>query len=234
MEKVTHEFNSYSVKIKNAKNLEDLFGLWEQAHREEKNCGETFPKSNNGDFPSDNFKNSFCPDGVTSINKKIESEGDAKVEVLFILKEANAFDNIKDNNPDKNNSFWFNDKSIKGRSKTLYTNRISDILKRLNFNDDDFKFGYMNINKRGGYGSTNLQQLKNYANKYSSFIKKQIELHDPSYIILCGYTNKKIFDDTFINKIIPDKYKNKTHRIYHLAAIKGYNKSVEEAFSEEK
>ena len=47
-------------------------------------------------------------------------------------------------------------------------------------------FGYMNLNKRGGFGSTDSKQLKNYVNKYQYFIKRQIELHDPQIVVFCG------------------------------------------------
>lgn len=44
----------------------------------------------------------------------------------------------------------------------------------------------MNINKRGGSSSTDFKELNKYAEKYKEFIKREIEIINPDYIICCG------------------------------------------------
>ena len=44
----------------------------------------------------------------------------------------------------------------------------------------------MNINKRGGSSSTDFKELNKYAEKYKEFLKREIEIINPDYIICCG------------------------------------------------
>ncbi|MDI9242260.1 hypothetical protein [Fusibacillus kribbianus] len=185
-------FKNWEDKAIQAKTLKELFGYWKRAHETEENFGETLPKNpKDGKYPGDKeeYKNNFCWDGVTSINGRVCQEKiDPKVDVLFILKEANTDGKL--NKSDK--AFWFNDPdSGSSKRRDTYANRLKMILEKFSKEKSEeeiekIPFGYMNLNKRGGFGSTDSKQLKNYVNKYKYFIKRQIELHDPQIVVFCG------------------------------------------------
>lgn len=48
------------------------------------------------------------------------------------------------------------------------------------------KIAFMNINKRGGKNKCNMSKLKQYAQDYSEFIRRQIEIINPKVIVCCG------------------------------------------------
>ena len=50
----------------------------------------------------------------------------------------------------------------------------------------DDPFGYVNLNKRGGFGRTDYTRLKNYAKRYRAFLKRQLALMAPEKIVFCG------------------------------------------------
>lgn len=54
------------------------------------------------------------------------------------------------------------------------------------FNEIKKQIAFMNINKRGGSSSTDFKELNKYAEKYKEFIKREIEIINPDYIICCG------------------------------------------------
>lgn len=182
------EFKEKAEKIEQADKLEDLFELWYDAQKEEANPEETLPHCFDGKIYGDDIellKENFCKDGVTSIEGHV-SQSDLKVKVLFILKESN----IKGKVVERSDIFWFNDvqkneESYKTRGK--YAKNLMNVLKVFDSNaSDEEKFGYMNLNKRGGFGSNSYKYLTQYVAKYRRFIKRQIELYDPEKIVFCG------------------------------------------------
>lgn len=186
-----YSFEYYIEKAKDAKTLDELFELWKNAHEVEENPQETFPMCKNcGTTPDiEAFKDSFCVDGITSLDGKIsKSENqNSKIDILFILKESNC------QGKKVNNEFWFNEKPDK-KKRENYSVRLRMALEKMKkkgyiINIDDinkYEFGYINLNKRGGYGSTKSEKLKAYMEKYYQFIKREIEILSPQYIILCG------------------------------------------------
>ena len=169
-------------KINKCKTLDELFNLWKQAHKDEENFFKTFPKcSCCGGVPNENFKESFCKDGITSLNGNVNKDKTITedVKVLFVLKESNC------GGHKVNDEFWFND-CVGNKERNDYKERLEDALKYFNFVNPNAYFGYMNLNKRGGYGSTNSKQLEAYTLEYYTFIKKEIEILSPDYIIFCG------------------------------------------------
>ena len=74
---------------------------------------------------------------------------------------------------------------LHNKIETKYTKFISYWLKKSNFNNCNI--AYMNLNKRGGFGSTNFAHLKHYVVKYRGYILKEIEIINPD-IIVCGGT----------------------------------------------
>ncbi len=178
-------FEKIKGEISSAQNLGDLFCLWKEAHQLEENPKNTFP-TKGGKILDDSFLCSFCPDGVTSL-KGGETNDNPHVDVLFVLKEANT-----DGKAEKNDKFWFNDNTEThevDEAKELYRKRLCFALQTLKKSNPDIsvdRFGYMNVNKRGGYGGTCPAQLRNYAEHYADFLRKQIELHSPKHIVFCG------------------------------------------------
>ena len=153
------------------------------------------------------FKSSFCPDGPLSDNFNSEDG----VKILFICREPNVTGDIE-SNVNSNKDFWFknvvgvkaersndyypnNDLSrFEKRTQTKYTNCMSRIANAFNFNSEDSnkpyenlkQCAYMNINKRGGFGSCNFERLENYFLKYENYILKEIELINPNKIVILG------------------------------------------------
>lgn len=174
--------------------LKDLFKKWkhEQSCEPYMSALKTFPKSGIKTVVTyEIFKESFCPDGFTSINGYYQAET-PKIEVLFVLKEAHL--DLVDGRllPETNETFWFNRPAC-NKTQDIYHKRIKTVLEVLEENqmispgyNDDTPFGYMNINKRGGYGSTDSNSLKNYAVKYNNFINEQISIMHPKIIICFG------------------------------------------------
>lgn len=153
--------------------LNELFEAWKNAQINEIEWENTFPKKyENGQpiIPPEEFKGSFCVDGFLS---------DKFNGVLFILKESNTDGEYK-------GTFWFKDcENQKGWKK--YKNALEFYLKKLSLNDESYKnCAYMNLNKRGGYGRCDENQLGEYVKKYKHFIANEIEIIKPTYIVCCG------------------------------------------------
>lgn len=178
--------------INEINSLKALFDAWESAHEKEEKPEETFPAYPvcKTQLEIEALKKSFCPDGVTSEagNVKFDQESNAHVDVLFVLKEANI-----NGRAETNKTFWF-DQKPEDSDRKRYCKKLMaalKILKDKKMLDDSVngRFGYMNLNKRGGFGHTSPKKLKNYVIKYSDYINRQIELHSPKIIIFCGCYN---------------------------------------------
>ena len=130
-------------KINKCKTLDELFGYWEQAHKDEENFFETFPKCKCcGGVPNENFKGSFCKDGITSLNGNVNKDKTIteNVKVLFVLKESNC-------SGDKaNDVFWFNDR-VEDKERKHYKKRLKAALTHCKGINPYDCFGYINLNK---------------------------------------------------------------------------------------
>ncbi len=193
--------------------LKELFVDWQEAHEKDKQTHLTFPevpkdkqkkfKEYNGEF----IKN-FCPDGPLGDNSDIE--------ILFICRESNVTGDIE-SNENSNNDFWFKDvvnnkaeRPNTTRTESTYYNCMNKILECFKENNMLDKnnatlsdCAYMNINKRGGFDSCNIERLENYFLKYEEYILKEIELINPDRIVILG--NLPIY--------IQDKIKSKNENI---------------------
>jgi hypothetical protein len=236
----------YTKKIEACNTLDELFSLWREAQGKEpegKCLGEgkrigTFPrkKLSKKEYETPvyktetSFKDSFCPDGITS-EAGHESSAN-RCQVLFILKESNVVDEdgyiTKGND---NNKFWFND-AVENSERKKYAGRFQLVIQRLietqGLKQKDSKlYGYMNLNKRGGYGTTDDKALAAYMQEYQSFIRKQIFLLSPKFIVCCGnyeLLRKELFKTAEHNasvSIYPQQYKiaddyfAKVYYVYH-------------------
>lgn len=180
-----NELNKYNSKNKK---LEFLFKEWRTAHETEKRdtsrYKDTFPHKKGYDC-SDDFNKSFCHDGFITYDEH------NKETVLFVLREANISDKIKENilYPELQENYFHIKKEwenhINNKIETIYTKFISYWLKELSCTGCNI--AYINLNKRGGFGSTNHARLKHYVNEYKCYISKEIEIINPD-IIVCGGT----------------------------------------------
>ncbi len=178
-------------RINNCKTLDELFELWtnEQKEEGEDSAKDTFPqKKVPGSIVTpnyENFRGSFCTDGVTSLDRKVEASNCSRVRILFVLKEANLSGELCDNYGEKGKSgFWFNEK-LEDSTRKKYRNVFQNYMEQLGLPSGEL-IGYMNLNKRGGYGHTENKPLRTYVGQYSEYIKRQVEIMDPDIILCCG------------------------------------------------
>ena len=224
------KFKELEDAAEECESLDELFCLWQKAHMAEENPEKTFPQSPDGKKPpKDAFRGSFCLDGITSAKgheKGIDYELKPHVDVLFVLKESNT-----GGKPEKKGKFWF-DGNPEQSERIDYCKKFVKILKILDANEN-CRFGYMNLNKRGGYRRTHLPSLKRYVKKYAKFIKKQIQLHSPKIVVFCG-----CYDVAVSNVLDMDKWKGKSdtanidgeemtlHYVYH-PSYSSFKKSLD-------
>ena len=185
-----NQYFDWGKGIERCSNLEELFVLWRAAHLCEQlseGYPDTYPIGRDGkkvgDEDTEKFRGSFCPDGVTRMEVPVRQPCTQSVQVLFILKEANlsGYGAIS---PETSGRFWFNE-CINSSTRKIYANRFQAVFEALGRNGTE-SFGYINLNKRGGFGDCNNTQLKQYVQKYMAFIIREIELLSPEIIVCCG------------------------------------------------
>ena len=190
-------FDELMARASQTDNLTDLFMIWKEAHVNEP-C-DSFRDNSPVDISKDGnvnnielLKKNFIYDGITS--EKGNECFDGKADVLFLLKEPNASDLIRygffDYDADcQQNRFWFNMNS-NDKSRERYMSVFSEYLNAL---DDSVYsrdlFAYVNVNKRGGLGSSDTKRLKAYLEVYKVFLLKEIMIIDPKIIFVCGFFN---------------------------------------------
>lgn len=172
------------IKIEKCKSIQDLFDLWKEAHKNDVNFAENSNATHISAFVADG-----CP---------FPDEYDGKA--LFVSKEANH------DNADENSSQVFAYRNFANgeedwannymRTKyALMHNVIAN--ESLPAREAVRKIAFMNINKRGGTSKTTDKKLLKYGKDYAHFIKRQIEIISPQYIICCGKLVDRIVVDAF-------------------------------------
>lgn len=198
-------WDDINAELNSIETLSRLFDLWSDAHVTQSvyNCTqETIPKRTVKGVEEHISIESFTKDGP--LDKDAE-----RISILFILKESNTGKN-NDGLYCANGNFWFSDYlhdelfngSMRFKDKKdyrdfiNYRDKIGACVNVINpafsWKKDYSKVAYMNINKRGGFGSTDQKTLNNYVQMYAPFIKKQIEILRPEIIVIMGI-------DTFIS-----------------------------------
>lgn len=178
------------MKMDKRKELEELFSNWKELHRQEKeNPGKksTLPYCKEKEVP-ENFYISFCYDGF------LTSYDSEKKTVLFLCREANAFE-TGELKPETGETFWMWDvyqKKVENKKLSQVEKKYWSFLEKTidyycQCKPEELNIAYMNLNKRGGFGSCNQSRLKNYVEKYTDQIRKEIEIIAPDWII-CGGT----------------------------------------------
>ncbi|MCI6165330.1 MAG: hypothetical protein MR675_09145 [Lachnospira sp.] len=163
--------------------LEDLFNVWQAEQAKEKEY-----KNTKVDIKS------FSRDGFVD-EKMWKSQILNEKRVLYIAREANATgQRFVDNG-----RFYLRDEESARKKKifqriiamqNIINARLDGNVKNeytySDFNETKKQIAFMNINKRGGSSFTNFEELNNYAEEYKEFIKKEIYIINPDYIICCG------------------------------------------------
>lgn len=185
--------DSYQKKIEECEDLESLFEIWKETHKNEKNYEYTFPKNQDGIIPPEGFKTSWNDDGYLSENKE-------NIEILFVLKEPNDQTSIE-NKYFGEKGFWLKDHidnfrcAIPRRMFKTAEEKLGKGITRKNWVTGA---AVMNLNKRGGYNKTYCpDQISNYVDTYKDFINREIEIINPQKIVfMCGVNYSKIIIDT--------------------------------------
>lgn len=184
--------------------LNELFTKWKRKQKNEKECENTIPIIKIS-------KESFTYDGF------VFEEKDGTV--LYMLCESNLGVDIK-----ANDEFWFK-KVYKIRNNNLkIPKRIEKMQEYLCEEMSDLRktdISYMNINKRGGVGSCNLNILKNYYEKYEEEILEEIKIINPRIIVFCARSK-------FIYNCLREKTDKKIIKMWHPSCRKSDNKYIEE------
>ncbi len=213
--------------------MEELFRYWKskQEAESEESLKKTLPKPPKGKSLENGFQGSFCWDGVTSLNGDVHTDA-PKVDVLFILKEANT-----EGKPQLEDHFWFNEADRKKGAPTPYEKAIGRALSVIYGEKEeqlrDKHFGYMNLNKRGGFGETKPAQLGHYVKRYENLIREQIELFQPTYVVCFGvYDTVKDMLPNCV-KVVLDCYhpENRSSEDFHINQISGNNKECSSILS---
>ena len=180
--------------LENVDSIEELFELWQKAHREE---------SERDYFGTNIPKGAFLPDGIIDYDKYKKSN----IKVLLIAKEANWY--LKDKEYDEKmgfDMFWHREVAFGNGNvhETQFSKRLSMLAnavikndyKTVNKSHEALKsVAVMNLNKRGGYAYCVWDTLNTYVKKYRCFIKREIELLNPDIIVCCGYDVKWLLDE---------------------------------------
>ena len=163
--------------------LEDLFIVWQAEQAKEKEY-----KIDKVDIRS------FSRDGFVDEKMWVSSFLNEK-RVLYIAREANATGQrlvddgsfyLKDEESSRKKRIFQRIIAIQNIIKARLDGNIKNEYTYSDFNEIKKQIAFMNINKRGGSSSTDFKQLNKYAEKYKEFIKREIEIINPDYIICCG------------------------------------------------
>ncbi|HHY81125.1 MAG TPA: hypothetical protein GX505_00365 [Clostridiales bacterium] len=190
-----NEFIALEEKINKCQSIDDLFDLWKNAHKvlSDECFKMTVPVvSDTLGIDYSFMRNFFYKDGMLYKMKY----GKNGKKILVLLKESNAEDDIKNKNC--RDRFWFQE-IYKNNPDNIYVKRIFGIVNKIDSNATLDNIAYMNLNKHGGYGTTNKTQFTNYVKTYNKFIRKQIEFLDPDIIVCFGVY------DVFIRYVIGAK-----------------------------
>ena len=174
------------MKYKNLNNifyLEDLFDIWTTEQAKEKEY-----KNDKVDIKS------FSRDGFVDVKIWTSPILDGK-RVLYIAREANAIGQrfvddgrfyLKDEESSRKKRIFQRIIAMQNIIKARLDGNIKNEYTYSDFNEIKKQIAFMNINKRGGSSSTDFKELNKYAEKYNEFIKREIEIINPDYIICCG------------------------------------------------
>lgn len=158
-------------------------------------------------------RNHFSVDGLIKAD-------DENCVVLFVLSEPHSLDDHA-----YNPNFWFrriwedydelyySSDRIGKTSITKYKNQIKSCAKSLGITEIPHGIAVMDMKKCGG-GSNLSEDFDRYVDTFAGFIKNQIEILDPQYIVACGSSVYNALQRIGLD----DKTKSKIIKTYHLNA----------------
>ena len=234
--------NDLSERIETCPDLKTLFALWEQAHKADPLCACNTQSKGAKMAP----KESFIEDGNGANYWR------ASPRVLFVLREAHAYGADQSVHADYGEwleegrfTQWFmdGDKNIdrmEGLSLRTFRKYRQDAGKIASLIDDRLTLddvAYMNLDKRGGFENTKHAILRKYVNNYRDFIRREIAILDPDWIVCCG-TFGHVLDVLDIDDMgegavpcrILENWGGKERKIlnvYHLSAFGKYKNDFE-------
>ncbi len=187
-------------KIEDCKNKEKLFDLWKKEHKRD------------NDYKINSY-DKICKYGFTEDGEIFKDFYDnSKVKVLYVLKEGNVCYE-KDEVLCNCHNLKLAHSEIKWIKGYIIGSKKHRLLRTIAFyqmilqgeinsekmiNDDWLnidnkteketlkKIAVIELNKRGGQAKAIETIISEYVNKYKAFIKKEIELIKPKYIVCCG------------------------------------------------
>lgn len=215
-------------KADKVKGLEELFEIWQTAHLQDTESFEKFKEYNS------NISNkSFTKDGIVC-----EEEFPQKIKVLYILNESNingytdklsseCFDSTKD----------FIEFAEEGKDwGTKLKEKICSLQKHMlevngvflgDAKDYAKTISFINLNKRGGGNLLTSEYyseyFKPYVKTYAPFIKREIELINPDFIVWLSAKTSPLR-----KFVVPDRLKNKVIAFKHPSCRLGIMKYLDQ------
>ncbi len=226
-------------KIAEIGQITELFEFWQEAQKMDEKYDEATVCTKGKKTLISKYisKESFTLDGIIDE----DGWGNAKYKVLYILPEANGKLNygkeykgkpVKVDVENGSNTFWMKNQVRKteldkcigrgiGRRIEKIQKKIYEILGVAKVKETRreclYEIAYMNINKRGGFNklANAPKGIKNnfidYARRYAQFIKREIEIINPQYIVYCGFVTQLGEDILNIFKLEKVKYISVPH-----------------------
>ena len=181
--------------------INELFKIWKQQHVNDENIQKNMPKTQ--------YPEAFIRDGISYPQEYFSQPHEKRV--LFVLKESNTSKSDEQSNAtgfslDSDALDWYRRivEGVKDTTPFLCTKLAqafiaitnTDFPGRESLEQEAIKrIAVINLNKRGGVGRAVDNKIINYTKDYSNFIKKQIELIDPKYIVCCGKCSGEYIGD---------------------------------------
>lgn len=188
---------SYTIMKNKTKQLDKLFKKW-------------YLEQKKSDIENNKH---FSVDGLIK-------EDDENCIVLFVLSEPHS-----ENDHEYNPNFWFrriwedynelyySSDRIGKTSITKYKKRIELYAKSLGVTEPPHGIAVMDMKKCGG-GSNLTKDFDKYVDAFAGYIKNQIEILDPQYIVACGSSVYNALQRIGLD----DKTTSKIIKTYHLNA----------------
>lgn len=179
------------MAVENAPDPESLFTLWRTAQAAESQADYQAYGA-----PAAVPKDFFLPDGILAP----DAWAAAAPRILFVAKEAFWFNPQVPADPRTPAPFWLQqvveERLAAGGGGSNFSRRLALLAKAAlaqagTAAEDPYRVlartAFLNLNKRGGFRSCVWRTLEGYVSRYRAFIRREIELIAPDWIIACGY-----------------------------------------------
>lgn len=164
--------------------LNKLFEQWKEDHKKDILYEYDTPNINGKYIPKGNFiSDGFCVSNTIKENT-----------ILYLSKESHEYNKNSIIEKEETKEYTYLRKNLS--KNYMFPRRIKEMQKELQkeMGIDINDITFMNINKRGGFSSTNMAILNTYAMQFSDNIVQEIEIINPALIICCGIGLKRIIN----------------------------------------